>query len=136
MPAADVVASADAEYLRAFESGAVTPESFRHRDHIRLTWACLRLDGRERGGDRVGRAIRRFADTHAPGKYHETITQAWVRLVWAALRESPGEEFDAFLEAHPELASKDRLRDFYRPESLAGAAARGAWCEPDRAPLP
>lgn len=137
MGAADLeTACADVAYLETFEAGAVAPESFRHRDHIRLTWTCLVLLGLERGGDRMAGAIRRFADTHAPGKYHETITRAWIRLVWASLLESPGLEFEAFLEAHPDLADKDRLRAFYRPGTLSTDAARRSWCEPDLAPLP
>ena len=137
MPAAEAsVVEADLEYLVAFESGGVAPESFRHRDHVRLTWTCLLMEGLERGGDRMAAAIRRFAGVHAPGKYHETITRAWIRLVWAALREGPGTGFEDFLAAHPDLAGKDRLRAFYSPETLASAAARESWCEPDLAPLP
>jgi hypothetical protein len=130
------VAPADAAYLEAFEAGGVAPESFHHRDHVRLIWTYLRMDGLEQGGDRMAGAIRRFAEAHAPGKYHETITRAWIRLVWAALAESPGAGFEAFLEAHPDLADKGRLRAFYRPETLASDAARGSWCEPDLKPLP
>jgi hypothetical protein len=138
VPAAEAeLALTDADFLAAFEAGEIAPERFHHADHVRLTWTCLRLGGLEAGGDRAAAAIRRFAGTHAPGKYHETITRAWIRLVWAALRrEPPRERFDGFLAAHPELADRDRLRSFYSPEVLASAPARGAWCEPDLAPLP
>ena len=126
----------DAEFLAAFEAGGVAPAEFRHEDHVRLTWTCLRLHGLTAGGDRVAAAIRAFAGIHAPGKYHETITRAWVRLVWAALREDSEPGFEALLAAHPDLADKDRLLSFYRPETLASDAARRSWCEPDLAPLP
>lgn len=119
-------------------------EAFAHRRPT-LTGILDRLEERglvrralrHEGGDRVSRAIRRFVDLHAPGKYHETITRAWVQLVWAALHEGGHDEgFDAFWHAHPDLADKDRLLTFYRPQALASDAARRAWVEPDRQPLP
>lgn len=137
MRAAGAEAAADAAFLQAFEAGEVAPESFHHADHVRLTWTCLRLYGLVAGGDRVAAAIRTFAEIHAPGKYHETITRAWVRLVWAAMRGEPGRErFEGFLVAHPELGDKNRLRDFYSSERLWSDVARGGWVEPDVRTLP
>ena len=126
----------DAPFVDAFEAGRVAPEAFTHREHVRLTWACLRAQGLEAGGERVAQAIRRFAGVHAPGKYHETITRAWVLLVWRAIEKDREAGFEAFLESNPDLADKRRLSSFYRPETLAGAAARAAWVEPDLRPFP
>ena len=128
----------DDDFLAAFEEGGLPKEAFHHRDHVRVAWLCLRRHGLEAGAARFVGALRRFAERHGvPGLYHETVTRAWILLVWAALDvEGPGGAFDAFLLAHPRLGEKDALRDFYSPERLASPAARAAFLEPDLRPLP
>jgi hypothetical protein len=127
----------DDDFLAAFEEGGLPKESFHHRDHVRVVWLCLRQAGLEAGSRRFVAALRRFAERHGvPGLYHETLTRAWIHLVWAALEEGPAAGFEAFLLAHPRLGEKDALRDFYSPERLASPAARAAFLEPDLAPLP
>jgi hypothetical protein len=128
----------DDAFLAAFEGGTLPKEAFHHRDHVRVAWLCLRRDGPEAGAARFIAAIRSFAERHGLSSlYHETITRAWIRLVGAALHESPDADgFDAFLERHPGLANKQGLGAFYSPERLASEAARRDFLEPDRAPLP
>jgi len=127
----------DDEFLARFEDGTLPNAAFRHRDHIRMTWLYLRREGFETGARRVRDGIRRFAAAKgATMLYHETLTSAWIHLVAAALEDGDGASFDAFTNAHPELLDKQRPWLHYRAETLAGAAARGGWVEPDRAPLP
>jgi len=70
-----------------------------------------------------------------PGKYHETRTVAWARLVVDARAGFEG-DFDAFLARHPEFVRRDLLDDYYSPELLNSDAARLAFVDPDRRGLP
>ena len=128
----------DEEFLAAFEDLSLPKEEFSHRQHVRLAWVCL---GRHEFADaarRVVEGIQRFAAHHgATGLYHETITQAWLRLIADGRRRGPGAPtFDAFLEVNPQLHGKGALDPYYAPETLMSDAARSHFVAPDRAPLP
>ena len=69
--------------------------------------------------------------------YHETMTQAWMRLVYATLCEyGPAENANAFIEQHPQLASNKVLRLFYSRELIMSPRAKAEFVEPDLASLP
>jgi len=120
----------DAEFLRAFED--TTLEPFHHRDHLRVTWLYLRQYGEAETRLRLGPSILRYAAArNGAGKYHETITQAWVSLMAQALAE----DFEAMLVAHPHLLDKNLLNRYYSPAVLQSPEARQRWVEPDRQAL-
>ncbi|MCX4091963.1 hypothetical protein [Nocardia sp. alder85J] len=117
----------------------VTADSghFGHREHLHLTYLAVRRYGTPRAIELIGDGIRRTArDKGAPQKYHATVSRAWVELVAHHTLESPPRDFDAFLGANPALLDKRLLLRFYRPATLAGAAARTGWVEPDLTPFP
>ena len=118
----------DSEFLRAFDD--TTLEPFHHRDHLRVTFLYLRQFGEEGTRQRLGPAILRYAAArNGAQKYHETITQAWIRLVAAASAQA--NDFEAMLAANPQLLDKNLLRRYYSPELLQSAEARQCWTEPD-----
>lgn len=119
----------DAEFLRAFED--TTLEPFHHRDHLRVTYLYLRQFGEAGTRERLGPAILRYATAKGgAGKYHETITQAWIHLVASSLGSAP--DFDAMLVEHPELLDKSLLNRYYSAALLDSPEAREHWVEPDR----
>ena len=119
----------DSEFLRAFED--TTLEPFHHRDHLRVTSLYLRQYGKAGTRERLGPAILRYADARGvAAKYHETITQAWIRLVSEAIEGS--ENFEAMVTEHPELLDKNLLHRYYSPAVLQSTEARERWVEPDR----
>lgn len=121
----------DDDFLAAFEDARLA--ALPHRDHLRLAWLYLRRDGAIAGTERVREGIQRFAAAKgAPGRYHETLTVFWIRLVARAAADG-APTFDELLRRHPELLCKDAPLLFYRAETLAGAAARTRWLEPDLA---
>src|ERR1700736_1437278 len=80
----------DADFLHAFETGALPSSAFRHRDHLRLAWLYLRRDGAETGAQAVVDGIRHFATAHgAADRFHETLTRFWVHLVQHLLEAFP-----------------------------------------------
>ncbi|MBU8900752.1 hypothetical protein DRW03_35715 [Corallococcus sp. H22C18031201] len=128
----------DAAFVAAVESATYPGAAFRHREHVRLAWLCLRAEGFVAGLERLRVLIRGFATANgAPGKFHETQTRAWAELVQAALDRAPRvDSFDDFLALHTELADSRRLVRHYRPETLGSERARDTWCPPDLEPLP
>ena len=128
----------DEDFLRAFEDLSYPAGQFHHREHLRVAWLYLQSGDASRAAERMAGGIRRFANHHgATQKYHHTLTLAWMRLVAAALVETPeGKTFEQFMAAHPELSSKDALAKYYSGELLQSAQAREGWIEPDLQPLP
>ena len=122
----------DAEFLDAFANGTLKPTEFRHADHLRLAWLEVQR-GMPGAIDRVRDGIRAFAAQHGfHGLYHETITQAWVRLI-ATHHES---SFQVFFAVNEPRLHRDLLYRYWSPEVLDSAAARERWIPPDRQPLP
>ena len=110
---------------------------FGHRQHVQLTWLAVRRYGMPAAIRLVSDGIRRTARyAGAPQKYHETISRAWVELVAHHTGQDPAADFDTFAARNPALLDKRLLTRFYRSTTLAGAAARSGWVEPDLAPFP
>jgi hypothetical protein len=128
----------DEDLLRAFEDLSFPADLFHHREHIRVAWLYLKSSDASRAAERMAEGIRRFANHQgATQKYHHTLTLAWMRLVAAALVETPeGFTFEQFMAAHPELCGKNVLAKYFSDELLQTVTAREAWVEPDLQPLP
>ena len=124
----------DREFLERYEAHAL--EGFSHEDHVRMAFAYARRGGIATAV-RGARRIRHLAEAlGAPGKYHDTLTVAWARVVTHCALESEARSFEAFLETHPQLRRRDLLSAHYSRELLFSPAARAAFVEPDLAPLP
>jgi hypothetical protein len=128
----------DEQFLEAFESGTLPKEDFSHGQHVRLAWLYLARHDFADASRRVVEGIKRFAALHgATGLYHETITQAWLRLIAAGRRRAPAADtFAGFLEANPQLKVKGALDPYYDPSTLLSDQARASFVPPDRDPLP
>jgi hypothetical protein len=128
----------DEDFLRAFEDLSFPADHFHHREHIRVAWLYLKSSDATRAAEKMSERIRRFANHQgATQKYHHTLTLAWMRLVAAALVETPeGYTFEQFISAHLQLKDTKLLDKYYSKERLQSAAAREGWVEPDLQPLP
>jgi hypothetical protein len=128
----------DEEFLTAFE--ACTLGEFHHRDHIKVTYLYLRRHTLEEAIGKVRTGLQALAvawsapvDDLEKG-YHETMTQAWVRLVHATLSDCGAAEIaDAFCDQQPQLMQKTRLQSFYSREHLMTWKAKREFVEPDLA---
>jgi hypothetical protein len=130
----------DDEFLAAFE--ACTLEEFHHRDHIKVAYLYLRRYPLDEAIAKVRARLQALAvawsapvDNLEKG-YHETMTQAWVRLVHLTLSDcGVAESADAFCEQQPKLMQKTHLQLFYSRERLTTWEAKREFVEPDLAPF-
>jgi hypothetical protein len=110
---------------------------FGHREHIELAWTYLQIYETDRAADAMVAAIRHLAHAHgAEGKFHETITRAWLHCVAVHDQRWGAGDFDTFLERNPNLLDRTLLGHFYSRELIGSDHARASWSEPDLRGLP
>ena len=110
---------------------------FGHREHLELAWSYLRLHPTEEAQRVMIAAIRHIARRHgAEGKYHATITVAWLQCVAVHMQRWRAESFAEFIERNPALLDRKLLDHFYSRELIVGEPARSGWVDPDLRPLP
>jgi hypothetical protein len=130
----------DEEFLAAFE--ACTLDEFHHRDHIKIAYLHLRRHPLDDAITKVRTGLQALAVAWAAPVddlelgYHETMTQAWVRLVHLAMTDrSAAESADAFCDQQPELMQKTHLQLYYSRERLFTWEAKRQFVEPDLSSL-
>lgn len=112
-------------------------DRFGHREHVQLTWLAVRRCGTAGAVALISDGIQRTARyARVPQKYNATVSRAWVELTAYHMREAPGESFDELLTRNPGLMDKRLLTRFYNSRTLASAAARRGWVEPDLRAFP
>lgn len=132
----------DSDFIEAFESRTLPFTEWCHAAHIRMAWIYLTRHGfddalaRAREGIKAYNKANNVADAPLSG-YHETITQAWLRVVNATIR---GQDLCAtsmeFLEAQPHLRVRTLLRVFYSKPRILSPEAKAEFLPPDLAALP
>jgi hypothetical protein len=132
----------DEMFIAEFESQRWPLDKWHHRDHIKLAYLYLCRYPLEDAGARLAWMIRAHNAAHQlpeslTSGYHDTMTQAWLRLIHFAMCEyGLAESADAFYEAHPELWGTKTLRLFYSRERFLTPEAKARFVEPDLAALP
>ena len=125
----------DEELVTAFESGRLAAGSFSHAEHVRVAWWYLGRHPLPVALARFASALRCFAAAHgAAGKYHETVTVAWMLIVADRIRRDGPSSWEAFATANPDLLvrSPSVLSRYYTDETLASERARQQFVLPDR----
>ena len=124
----------DEEFIERYETYLLT--EFTHEDHLRMAFAYASKGGAGAAVDGA-RRIRGLARLlGAPGKYHDTLTVAWARVVGHLAATSGASNFEAFLDGHPQLRNRQLLSAHYSRELLFSPEARAQFIEPDLIPLP
>ena len=126
----------DADFLRALEDCSLPPDEFNHRAHVRAAYLCLQQGDFAAALLRVQRAIRNFASHHGqPGRYHETVTVAYVALIQQHICErGDSGDWAAFAAGNPELFEPGLIGQYYSSEQLATPTARRVFLLPRPAP--
>lgn len=129
----------DADFLHAFGSCTLPATLWTHTAHVRLAWLKLAQHPYEAALESVRHGIQSYnnAVLKKEGAYHETITVAFMRLVYHAKRN--GVKHFADLESkHPTLLDRklSAILEHYSRDRLFSTEARADYIEPDLKPLP
>lgn len=125
----------DEELVRGFETCTLPGDQFTHAAHVRVAWHYLRRHDFAGALARFSRALRRYAAVRgAEGKYHETITIAYMLLIAERLDGCRELSWDAFAARHPDLLARQPsvLARYYTDETLQSERARRTFVMPDR----
>jgi hypothetical protein len=123
--------------LRILREILETRGGFGHREHLELAWSYLRRYPFDQAAEAMVAAIRHVARLHeAEGKYHETMTRAWLHFVAVHVQRWGADSFEEFLERNPDLLNSGLIQHFYSRELIRSETARAAWAAPDLRALP
>lgn len=131
--------AADLEFERQFACGEFPPKQFDHRAHLRLACVHLALHGPERATETFRDALRAFIAHHGidPAKYHETLTIAWLHVVWLHMQRLGAIDGAEDFVAHAQTLHDPKVMlVHYTPARLFSEQARAAWVAPDLEPIP
>jgi hypothetical protein len=122
----------DQEFLNQFELCTLPKEYFTHQGHLRMTWLYLNSNPYPQALQLISRGIQHYAASlGATQKYHETITQAWARLVHLSMQKQNAVTFDEFISKNQHLLDSKLVLKYYSAELLGSAEAKQRWIEPD-----
>lgn len=120
--------------IRDFDDGSLSPATFHHVDHVKLTWALLQCMPHAEAGMRIRNGLKRLAASIGkPERYHETVTVFFIEAIQA--RMMTAESWREFAGRCEEIigAPGDFLKRHYNEATLSSEGARSAYVEPDAA---
>jgi hypothetical protein len=121
----------DTDFVQSFETCTLRADLFDHREHVRLAWLYLREQPLLEALPRFITSLKRYAGSlGASGKYHETITYAFMFLIHERMQREAADTFDDFADANGDLLGPI-LQRYYRAETLASELARSTFVLPD-----
>lgn len=132
----------DRAFLQAFEDCTLPFSQWTHLAHVRVAFLYATRQEPDEALASMRRGIQAYnAATQTPETttrgYHETITQAFMRLVCAAVRISgQPQSWESFCETQPQLLTKNVLDEYYSKQHLFTVNAKQQFVEPDKKPLP
>jgi len=132
----------DEKFLEQFETTSLPLEEWHHKQHIKVAYLYLRRFPFEMARVRMREGVKAFNTAKKIPEaidrgYHETMTQAWMHLVYFTLCEyGPADDAEAFYEQSPQLQQKKILRFFYTKERFTSPEAKAGFLEPDIIPFP
>jgi hypothetical protein len=124
--------------VRGFESCSTGKSEFTHISHLTVAAWYLRRLSLEQATEQMRASLFRFIDHYGiEGKYHETLTVFWMRVVQKRLDEldptlSLLEVANAVIEP---FSNSHLVFDYYSQALLWSAEARRTWMQPDLKPF-
>lgn len=129
----------DRDFRRQFEAGSIRPADFDHRAHLRLAYVYLVGRDPETACQSMRTALLDFLDAHSidPGKYHETMTRAWILAVHHFMQgTSRAASADDFIDQNRRMLDSTIMLTHYSRALLFSDNARETFIEPDLDPIP
>lgn len=133
------ISTEDRDFKQAFEALRVAAEEFDHRAHVRLAYIYLCEMPVDEAHQAMKRALLSFLDhlRVEKGKYHETITRAWIKAVRYFMDETePCVSADEFIDRNPRLLDPKIMLSHYSAEVLFSPEARRRFVDPDIQAIP
>ncbi|HEV7764620.1 MAG TPA: hypothetical protein VGQ76_06440 [Thermoanaerobaculia bacterium] len=122
----------DVAFVAALESCTLPSDAFDHREHVRLAWLYLREQPLLEALPRFIASLKSYAGSlGASGKYHETITYAFMFLIHERMARREASSFEEFADTNNDLFGPI-LQRYYRTETLGSGLARATFVMPDR----
>lgn len=135
----NLLSTADLEFERQFAAGQVRPEEFDHLGHLRLAYIQLSRHGADGAAATFRGSLLGFLRHHRidAGKFHETLTQAWLLAVWHFMhRAGPTADGGEFLQSCTVLHDPRVMMTHYSKDVLFSEKARARFVSPDLEPIP
>src|SRR5262249_23729936 len=124
------------DLIERFETCTLSPESFPHREHVRLAWLYLRRYPVLEALSKFCEGLKRFAGSLGKAdRYHETITWAYLLLIRERMvRTEAAESWVEFAEANADLLDWEAniLKRYYQDETLRSDLAKQVFVFPDK----
>lgn len=121
--------------LDRFVDTTLPADQFHHQQHVQVAWLFVQKHGMPDALGAFTAAIKRFAEAKgAHGRYHETITWAFVLLIAERQARTPAGTWAEFAAANPDLLvwKPSILERYYSKELLGSDLARRAFVMPDK----
>lgn len=131
----------DDDLLTAFENCSLPLVHWNHRAHVRVAFLYLRRLGLAGAIDQMRSGIKAYNVVHGIeddclSGYHETTTQAFMRLIDSALRKrGPFHDSQRFCERASELLDCRVLLCYYTRDRIIDPIAKVNFVKPDITPL-
>jgi hypothetical protein len=106
---------------------------------VRLAYIYLCEQSVDKAHESMKNALLAFLDHLGvkQGKYHETITRAWIKAVdYFMSISSPCASADEFIQGNPDLLNPKIMLSHYSAEVLFSPEARAKFVNPDIQPIP
>jgi hypothetical protein len=121
--------------IEGLEDHSLPPASLDHATHVKLGWLYLRRDPLLTALDRFRRALQSYVTAHGQaGKYHETITWAYLVLIHERMeRHGSAQTWAEFAANNTDLLGhgKSVLASYYQSDTLTSELARRIFVLPD-----
>lgn len=126
----------DNDFIAQLEDCTLPEDRFHHADHLRAAWLYLTRFPAAEAIARFSDALRAYTTSLGkPGRYHETITWAYLLLINERIQRSdPAATWEQFAASHSDLFDwkNSILLRYYRRETLDSELARLLFLMPDR----
>ena len=133
------VSPADRAFRDDFEACRIAPDAFSHRAHLRLAYVYLVDSDADSAYEKMRDALHAFLGHLgiAEGKYHDTMTRAWILAVRHFMEKTQDAgSADAFIDQNPLMLDSNVMLTHYSADLLFSQEARQRFVEPDLDPIP